>query len=108
MHARRTSHPFRVFLALGCLVLAWGAYAQGEVRPTDLRCDYAINPVGVEAAQPHLSWTLDSRQRNQKQTAWYVLVASAPGRLAANQGDLWDSGKVQSSESVHVSNRGAA
>ena len=40
--------------------------------------------------------------RGVSQHAYQVLVASSPEMLKADQGDLWDSGKVESDQSVHV------
>jgi alpha-L-rhamnosidase len=81
-------------------VLALPGFA--GVLPTRLRCEYATNPMGIDAARPRLSWVLESQQRNQIQTAYQVLVASSIEKLRADEGDLWDSGKVASSRSVHV------
>jgi len=72
------------------------------VLPTDLRCEYAVNLLGIDVAQPRLSWVLVSEQRAQVQTAYRVLVASSEESLAADSGDLWDSGKVASDQSIHV------
>jgi len=76
--------------------------ALGVVQPADLRCEYAQNPVGVDAILPQLSWVLESRERNQKQSAYHILVASTPAQLEAKKGDLWDSGQVKSGESTHI------
>ncbi|NOS71872.1 MAG: family 78 glycoside hydrolase catalytic domain [Verrucomicrobia bacterium] len=77
------------------------------MKPSVLRCEYAQNPIGVEAARPQLGWLLESHERNQKQSAYRVLVASTAELLTANQGDLWDSGQVKSGESAHVAYAGA-
>lgn len=45
--------------------------------------------------------------RNQKQHGYQILVASTPARLAADEGDLWDSGPVKSGASSHVAYAGA-
>jgi hypothetical protein len=56
-----------------------------------LRCEYRENPLGIESAQPRLSWWLRSDVRGQRQAAYQVLVASSPDVLARGEGDLWDS-----------------
>ncbi|MBV9470551.1 MAG: family 78 glycoside hydrolase catalytic domain [Abitibacteriaceae bacterium] len=61
-----------------------------------------MNPLGIESLPPQLSWVLQARQRGQQQTAYRILAASNPQFLAQRHGDLWDSGKVYSDESVHV------
>ena len=60
------------------------------VRPSksaDLRCEYLKDPMGVDAAQPRLSWIIQSKQRGQRQTAYQVLVAASPAVLQHDQGD---------------------
>jgi alpha-L-rhamnosidase len=78
-----------------------------------LRCEYLENPLGIDESKPRLSWMIsDSKSeipnlksslaRGQLQTAYQILVASSPGLLANDQGDLWDSGKVVSDRSIQV------
>lgn len=74
----------------------------GPLRPAKLLCEYEQNPLGVDAPRPGLSWTLESIERNQRQSAYQILVASKPSLLAADKADLWDSGPVKSSDSLHV------
>ena len=69
---------------------------------TRLRCEYAENPLGIGVATPRLSWVLESRQRDQRQTAYRILVASSEARLDAEEGDLWDSDKVISDRSTQI------
>lgn len=124
MHARPLKFAPGVTAALACLILILGWSAAGAdsptakspgsspalsaVTPANLRCEYTQNPIGVDAARPQLSWMLEARERNQKQSAYQILVASTPALLEANQGDLWDSGQIQSSESAHVTYAGTA
>lgn len=81
---------------------AAGQARSGSLTVTDLQCSSLHNPLSVEAAQPTLSWLLQSRQRDAGQTAYRVLVASQPGLLEKSQADLWDSGKVVAAQSTHV------
>ncbi|MCZ7547314.1 MAG: alpha-L-rhamnosidase N-terminal domain-containing protein [Anaerolineae bacterium] len=75
---------------------------------TALRCEYKINPLGIDAAKPRLSWALESDRRGARQTAYQVLVAASPADLDADQGTLWDSGKIASDQCAHVVYAGAA
>ncbi len=89
-------------LAFICLaVICLGAGALGASVET-LRCEYRENPLGIDVPNPHLSWTLASDERGDLQTAYQILVASSPELLAKDQGDLWDSGKVQSDETNQI------
>lgn len=65
--------------------------------PTMLRCEYLIDPLGIDVVRPRLSWQLklvDAHARGEHPTACQVLVASSAERLANDQGDRWDSGRV--------------
>ena len=92
-------HPdlFAVMLTLGVL-----SCAQAGVQPAALLCEYHTDQLGIDAARPRLSWVVQSDQRGQRQTAYRVLVASSPGLLAEDRGDLWDSGPVASGQFIHV------
>ncbi|NQW03042.1 MAG: family 78 glycoside hydrolase catalytic domain [Acidobacteria bacterium] len=83
--------------------------AQGAITPVDLRCEYLRTPLGIDAALPRLSWRLASTvaaARNQKQSAYQILVAGDAASLAANRGDLWDSGKIESGDQLHIAYQG--
>jgi len=79
----------------------------GPFRVSRMRTEYRVNPLGIDVRQPRLDWQLLSDQRGQKQTAYQVVVASSEANLAADQGDLWDSGKVISDQSIQVVYQGA-
>ncbi len=72
------------------------------VNLTNLRCEYLADPLGIDVICPRLSWWIESVHRGECQTAYQVLVASTPKLLAAERGDLWDSGKVVSDQSIQV------
>jgi alpha-L-rhamnosidase len=95
-----------IIMALVCLCangcLSNNISAAESISPVDLRCEYLSNPLGIDVTKPRLSWKLESGQRGQKQTAYRLLVASSAEKLKKNTGDLWDSGKVRSDQSVHV------
>lgn len=67
-----------------------------------LVCNDQVNPLGMDNAHPVFSWQLASPERAQAQTAYRILVASSAELLDQDQGDLWDSGWVQSDQSMQV------
>jgi len=77
------------------------------LQPIELRCEYAVNPVGIDCRAPRFGWLLAAAERGAMQTAYRVLVASSEERLAEDEGDLWDSGKVDCGRSVNVEYGGA-
>ncbi|HPO13993.1 MAG TPA: family 78 glycoside hydrolase catalytic domain [Candidatus Hydrogenedentes bacterium] len=78
------------------------ADAGAQAGVSDLRCEFLHNPLGIDAAQPRLSWILPLDKPGQRQTAYQVLVGSREDLLAEGKADLWDSGKVASDQSSLV------
>jgi alpha-L-rhamnosidase len=94
---------------LASLLLALGTLSPvAALEPVGLRCEYRDNPCGIDVVQPRLSWTLVAAPaaRAQSQAAYRVLVASEPDKLARQEGDLWDSGKVNSDQQLHIAYAG--
>jgi len=94
-----------IFLATGvlsCLALAQA----GSCLPVSLRCEYRINPIGIDESQPRLTWLIKSEDRGAKQTAYQILVASSATELNKNNGDLWDSGKITSRATLNLAYAG--
>ena len=93
---------------IACLATLLGAcsVAGGNLAPVALRCEYRLNPLGIDEAQPRLTWRVESDRRGAKQAAYQILVASSRELLNRNSGDLWDSGKVISGDTVNVAYAG--
>lgn len=67
-----------------------------------LRCEYLVNPHGIDETTPRLSWTVETKRRGARQVAYRLRVTSCPEKLAAGNADLWDSGRVESNQSTHL------
>jgi alpha-L-rhamnosidase len=79
--------------------------AAGRIKASQLRCEYKTDPVGIDEVQPRLSWILEaskSKDRGLKQSAYQILVASSSGLLKSGKGDLWDTGRVASDQSLGI------
>ena len=67
---------------------------------TRLRCEYQERPLGIDTPQPRFSWWMDDPRPGASQSACHLEIASnaqfAPDSL------VWDSGEVESSDSVLV------
>lgn len=79
-----------------------------QVTVSNLRCEMLLNPQGIDVKQPRLSWQLQSNQRNVVQTSYQIFVSSNAQNLQQNKGDVWNSGKISSNQSLHVQYNGAA
>jgi alpha-L-rhamnosidase len=89
------------FVLTTCITSAF-AQSSGKVTITNLRCEYSENPLGVETQKPRLSWQLASGERNQRQTAYRVLVSDSPQSLQKEKGTFWDSGKQTTDQSLLI------
>ena len=88
-----------VVIVSGITALAAPRIMAGRIEAEHLQCEHLVNPLGMDVTQPRLSWMPRANpldQRGQVQTHYQILVASSEPLLAANRGDLWDSGKVPS------------
>jgi len=82
-----------------------GQNASDSVTPVQLRVSGLEAPVGLGDQRPFFAWQLNAGgtgQYNVEQTGYRILVASAPGLLDRNRGDMWDSGRIKSHDYVHV------
>ncbi len=102
---RRLARLLAVLLPLSACAVAPDPDA-GALEAHDLRCMALSEPLGVDVAQPLLSWKLRSDERAQRQTAWQLVVATTPEDAARGVGDLWDSGRVEGADSLGIAYAG--
>ena len=98
-------HHTHLLVAFALLISCGTALNAADIKPRHLRCEYLENPLGIDSKTPRLSWIVTATEvapRGATQTAYRILVASTPEKLAADQGDLWDSGRVESDATIHV------
>ena len=93
------------FTLLAALIIS-NTIVLAKLMPYDLRCDHAVNPLGVDSTPPRLFWKLESDTNEQAQSAYEILISSSLKKLAANRGDLWHSGKINSDESIQIAYAG--
>src|SRR5688500_12883142 len=85
-----------------CMVIFGMIHAGAQTKVINLRCENLNNPLGIEAAQPRLSWQLQSTSRNILQTSYRILVADDAAKLAADNGNMWDSKQVNGDQSLWI------
>jgi alpha-L-rhamnosidase len=93
---------FLVILVLTTLGPVPAAADAAALSPAGLRCEGRKEPLGIDAQRPRLSWILASDERGQKQTGYRLLAAATPEALMRDEGDLWDSGTVESADSLGI------
>ncbi len=109
MRLRQRVAILTAFSGMMWVCTPWVHGSDTPLSPTDLRCEYLVNPLGIDVVRPRLSWRLESAKpdaRGQRQAAYQVLAASRRSLLEKDQADLWDTGRVASDRSVHVPYQG--
>jgi alpha-L-rhamnosidase len=71
-----------------------------------LTVEHRADPLGMDASRPRFGWRIQSATRGRSQGAYQILVASSPDKLSAARADVWNSGRVRSSDSVAVRYQG--
>ncbi|MBK7106938.1 MAG: family 78 glycoside hydrolase catalytic domain [Ignavibacteriae bacterium] len=86
------------------LIIFISSSLKGEsVIIKNLRCEYKINPIGVDIDQPRFSWVLESEKRGVKQTAYQIFVSKDLQNLnSENNIEIWNSEKINSDNTIQV------
>jgi hypothetical protein len=101
--------PFTRLLSIPALVLAVSV-VRGVEPPSGLMVELLREPMRavITDARPTYGWVVNDDRRGAHQTACQILVASSADALAADRGDVWDSGKIESASSTAVRHGGPA
>ncbi len=85
------------------VVFSFTYFANGaSSHVVNLKCENSTNPTGIDISNPRFSWNIETDQRNWNQSAYQILVAYDSAKLNRNQGDVWDTGKMTSSECLYL------
>jgi alpha-L-rhamnosidase len=105
-------YPFQIFKMktlfilslLLCLIIQGNStnITVSGITPANLKCENLSSPEAIDIPYPRLSWQLTSKERNQKQSAYQIIVSDDPGILKRNTGNYWDSGKVLSDGTLNI------
>lgn len=93
-------------IVVSTFLLAQSLYASSvpankPTMPENLLVEYQSNPIGIDYI-PQLSWQITSGMDNVLQSAYHLQIASSEEGLTAGKADVWDSGKVESSQSTGI------
>ncbi len=86
----------------------WAVPVLADMTIGEMRCEYALNPIGIDTLHPRLSWTLLDGRRNQLQSAYQIEVAASTEELLKDKNLLWNTDKIVSNENTHIVYRGTA
>jgi alpha-L-rhamnosidase len=68
--------------------------------PADLRCEYLVNPLGLDAPRPRFTWRLHDNRRGAVQTAYQLTVGTDSLAVARGTGGTWTPGKASSAQQL--------
>ena len=95
-------------LVLTSLLLVLVVSVNAQLQVGSLTTDYKTNPIGIDNPVPKLGWIIQSDQNNTMQASYEIRAAQAPADLAKKKKQIWNSGKVASSQSIHIKYDGQA
>ncbi len=75
--------------------------------PLHLRCEYRKNPLGIETEVPRFAWNLQHPKKSQKQLAYQIIVSDQKEDLENETAPVWDSGRVESDNTVNIEYAGS-
>jgi alpha-L-rhamnosidase len=93
--------------AAGLSPRMFAAEKEAALAVKNLRCEYKVDPMGIDVRKPRLSWKLVSAERGVLQTSYEVRVAGSEAELAKGK-VVWDSGTQASDASIQVEYGGPA
>ncbi len=102
---------FSLLTITGILLNDSAAFAQMPrpfVEVIQLRTEYQVNPVGIDALQPRFSWVIKANVRNIGQIAYEVRVGLTPDKLKNGDPSFWGTKKVLSDASNQIIYNGPA
>ncbi|HEY3370798.1 MAG TPA: glycoside hydrolase family 78 protein [Prolixibacteraceae bacterium] len=95
---------FAKLIVLLLVVSALPTFAAAKTSVKELICEYHTNPLGIDIQKPRLSWQILSSENNVLQTAYEIKVTDQTAKNKV----IWNSGKVNSDQSVNVPYDGPA
>ncbi|MBK7132291.1 MAG: family 78 glycoside hydrolase catalytic domain [Bacteroidales bacterium] len=66
----------------------------------NLKCEYLINPLGIDSPNPRLTWQMTDDRHGTFQYAYQILVSSDSAELSRLNGSVWNSGKIKSAKNL--------
>src|ERR1700730_2593022 len=87
-------------IAIAVLCLFAAAASPQSTKPVEWKCESLTTPLGMDASNPVLSWKLQDASVGARQTAYEIQVAFSGTSLSAGKPDVWDSGRVESGDSI--------
>jgi alpha-L-rhamnosidase len=74
--------------------------AQSPCVAVDLQCEYLVDPLGIDAARPRLSWRLQDSRNGAQQTAYQLYVGTDSNMVINKHANYWQTSKITSDKQL--------
>lgn len=91
-----------ILILSALVVCSTRSFAFDGISIENLKCEMLTNPQGIDVTKPRFSWQINTDQREVKQISYQIIVASSSDKLFNNEGDIWNSGKINSDQSILI------
>ena len=82
------------------LLTFFQSFSQDICIPVNLKCEYLVNPIGIDAVHPRFTWMMEDKRQGAKQIAYEVQVDTDSLALKKGVGKSWTTGRVDSSSQL--------
>jgi len=87
----------KLFLSTLVLTACLSFQVSAQVKVTNLKCEHLQNPIGLDEPHPRFTWQIQSEQPGYLQEAFQLVLGTNEEEVASGDGNVWQSGTVNSS-----------
>jgi alpha-L-rhamnosidase len=88
-----------IFLMVIHLLISCSSDSSNSVSGS-LRCEYMVNPIGIDQPHPRFTWKMVDDRQGAEQTAFRILVGTELSDVVNGKGSTWNSGKLNSGQNL--------
>src|SRR3989339_617653 len=97
-----------LFLAVTHLLIIGMCSAGTSLKVCDLKCEYKVNPLGIDIERPRLSWKIISSEKAVMQTAYQIIASDNYDDVMSVAHLAWNTEKINSDQSIHIIYQGTS
>ncbi|MCK3684738.1 family 78 glycoside hydrolase catalytic domain [Maribellus sp. YY47] len=103
--ARKKHFHFSLFITL--FIFLFTSCTSEKIKIEDMTCEYNTQPKGIDVQSPRFSWKIASTERSILQASFRIIVSEEKNEVLGKSGDSWDSGRVESSNTINITYEGS-
>src|SRR5688572_11837777 len=91
-------------IVLSCLSVSLESFCDepGPVGAYGLKCEHLVNPLGIDASEPRLSWMMIDNRNGARQVAYKIILGTDSASVASGKSVYWESPKIASTSNLHI------